>query len=115
MRPRELGLDIHPRHYVMGVDLGQAQDPTAVVVVETELTKRVVDDGMNWGAAAGGGGGGAPGAACWSVCRWGWRIRTQVAHVRGTDDGAGAAAGAELVIDMTGWAGRCSSCSSGTG
>ncbi len=31
---------IYPKSYTVGVDLGQANDPTAVVVVETEATKR---------------------------------------------------------------------------
>jgi hypothetical protein len=39
-RRRELGY-IYPRIYTVGVDLGQAHDPTAIVVVETETTTRV--------------------------------------------------------------------------
>jgi len=40
---RELGY-IYPKSYTVGVDLGQAQDPTAVVVVESVVTKRVWQD-----------------------------------------------------------------------
>lgn len=43
MRRRELG-HIYPRVYTVGVDLGQAQDPTAVVVVESEVKTRVWRD-----------------------------------------------------------------------
>jgi hypothetical protein len=43
MRPRDIG-HIYPRYYTCGVDLGQAQDPTAIVVLETEVTKRVFED-----------------------------------------------------------------------
>jgi hypothetical protein len=47
MRRHELGY-IHPRIYTVGVDLGQAQDPTAVVVVETETKTRVwVDEWLS--------------------------------------------------------------------
>jgi hypothetical protein len=35
---------VHPKIYTVGVDLGQAQDPTAVVVVETEMQVRVWRD-----------------------------------------------------------------------
>ena len=36
---RDVGY-VYPKHYTVGCDLGQAQDPTALVVVETEVTKR---------------------------------------------------------------------------
>ncbi len=38
-RERDVGY-IYPRSYTVGVDLGQANDPTAVVVLETEATVR---------------------------------------------------------------------------
>ena len=43
MQRREVGF-IHPKFYTVGVDLGQAQDPTAVVVVESEVKARVWRD-----------------------------------------------------------------------
>jgi hypothetical protein len=43
VRRRELG-HIYPKIYTVGVDLGQAQDPTAVVIVETEVGTRVWRD-----------------------------------------------------------------------
>ena len=45
-RQRELGY-IHPRVYTVGVDLGQAHDPTAIAVVETEVLTRCFYDGLN--------------------------------------------------------------------
>jgi hypothetical protein len=47
VRRRELG-HIFPRIYTVGLDLGQAQDPSAVVIVETEVTTRVWRD--EWSA-----------------------------------------------------------------
>jgi hypothetical protein len=44
---RELGY-VHPRSYVMGVDLGQSHDPTAIAVVESELRVRCFYDGLNY-------------------------------------------------------------------
>jgi hypothetical protein len=41
---REIG-HVYPKLWTMGVDLGQAQDPSAVVVVETQLTKLCFYDG----------------------------------------------------------------------
>jgi hypothetical protein len=46
-RRRELGF-IYPRSYVMGVDLGQSHDPTAIAVVETEQRVRCFYDGVNY-------------------------------------------------------------------
>jgi hypothetical protein len=43
----ELGY-IHPRSYVMGVDLGQSADPTAIAVVEVEGRVRCSYDGWNY-------------------------------------------------------------------
>jgi hypothetical protein len=40
---RELGY-IHPKHYTLGLDLGQAHDPTAIAVVETEVRVRCFYD-----------------------------------------------------------------------
>jgi hypothetical protein len=45
-KPRELGY-IHPRFYTISVDLGQAHDPTAIAVVETEVLTRCFYDGLN--------------------------------------------------------------------
>jgi hypothetical protein len=45
-RRRELGF-IYPRSFVMGVDLGQSHDPTAIAVVETEHRVRCAYDGIN--------------------------------------------------------------------
>jgi hypothetical protein len=47
VKRRELGY-LHPRIYTVGVDLGQASDPSAVVVVETEIETRVWRD--EWSA-----------------------------------------------------------------
>jgi hypothetical protein len=43
MRRRELGF-IHPKHWTMGVDLGQSHDPTAVAIVESEVAVRCFYD-----------------------------------------------------------------------
>jgi hypothetical protein len=45
---RELGY-IHPRSYVMGIDLGQSHDPTAIAVVEVERRVRCSYGGWNYG------------------------------------------------------------------
>jgi hypothetical protein len=99
VRRRELGR-IYPKLYTVGVDLGQAQDPTAVVV-ETELTKRVFEDGWSSGLQE-------------AVERSEHRVRhaerlplglpypEQVAHVRGIMMAPELPRGAELVVDMTG-------------
>jgi hypothetical protein len=43
MRRRDIGL-IHPRHFTVGVDIGQAVDPTAIAVVESEVAVRCFYD-----------------------------------------------------------------------
>ena len=72
----------YPRHWTMGVDLGQAHDPTAIAVVETVLTVRWWDDDgelRSGGAGAGGAPGAAPGAAAVAA----GVSRCRCAHVRG--------------------------------
>jgi hypothetical protein len=101
VRRRELGF-IYPKIYTVGVDLGQAVDPTAVMVVESVVTKRVWQD--EWHAE--------PRTAVQSVEH---RVRhaerlplqlpypQQVAHVRGLMMSPELPArGTELVIDLTG-------------
>jgi hypothetical protein len=41
---RDVGY-VYPKHFTIGLDLGQAQDYTAVVAVETQLTKRCYYEG----------------------------------------------------------------------
>jgi hypothetical protein len=98
---RELGY-IYPKSYTIGCDLGQSVDPTAIVVVETVVTKRVWRDG--WHAE--------PRTAVEAVEH---RVRhaerlplqmaypLQVAHVRGLMMAPELPAkDTELVIDLTG-------------
>jgi hypothetical protein len=99
-REREIGY-IYPKVYTVGVDLGQSQDPTALVVVETEVTKRVYRvDGVA-----------EPRQKVESLQH---RVRhaerlplqlpypEQVAYVRGLLASPELPRGAELVADMTG-------------
>jgi hypothetical protein len=44
VRRREIG-HVYPKLYTVGLDLGQAQDPSAVVIIETVLTKLCCYDG----------------------------------------------------------------------
>jgi hypothetical protein len=90
---------IYPKSYTVGVDLGQANDPTAIITIETEATKRVYYTSL----------GGEPHQA---LERFEHRVRhaerlplqlpypEQVAYVRGLL--VRLPEGAELVIDMTG-------------
>ena len=101
MRRRELGF-IHPRIYTVGVDLGQAQDPTAVVVVETEVKTRVWRDEWHEGPRT------KPESVEHRV-RHAERLPLQlpypeqVAHVRGLMLSPELPArDTELVVDMTG-------------
>jgi hypothetical protein len=101
VRRRELGF-IHPRIYTVGVDLGQAQDPTAVVVVETEVKTRVWRDEWHEGPRT------KPESVEHRV-RHAERLPLQlpypeqVAHVRGLMLSPELPArDTELVVDMTG-------------
>lgn len=100
MLRREIGF-IYPKSYTMGVDLGQAQDPTAILIVETETTVRCFYDGWSSEPQR-------------KVERVEHRVRhaerlplgmsypDQVAHVRGLLRAPELPAAPELVIDMSG-------------